>query len=87
MSRERSSYAAQQQDYPAIKAVAITPHDSNAISPTRAIYVGGDGDISVTTTAGDSVVFYSASAGTILPISVALVKATGTTATNLLGLY
>lgn len=75
---------------PARKAFSITPHDTNLLSNlTRGIYVGGSGDIVlVMADDGDtSVTFFGAVAGTLLPIRVARVLATGTTATNLVGVY
>ena len=71
----------------------ISPDDSADI-PTPdsqrmiGIYVGGAGDLSVTTFDNVSqVVFSAVPAGTILPITVRRVNAAATTATNLLALY
>lgn len=66
-------------------AKAITPSDSAAQS-YRAIYVGGAGNVAVVTEGGDSVTFTAPPVGTIIPVSVTQVKATGTTATLLVGL-
>ena len=82
-------------DAPADLAVAISPSDSTDLpNNTRAIYVGGAGNITcimacdVTNSgAGTNVVFTAVPVGTILPICVCRVKATGTTATNLVALY
>ncbi|MGH1352201.1 MAG: spike base protein, RCAP_Rcc01079 family [Methyloligellaceae bacterium] len=72
---------------PASGAFAITPDNSNSLSEiTRAIYIGGAGDLAVTMQAGQEVTFSSLPAGTVLPVRVERVKATGTTATALLGL-
>ena len=71
---------------PAPDAFAITPDDATDLANLpRAIYVGGTGNIVVTM--GGDVTFSSVPAGTLLPIRPSRVKATGTTATNLLGLY
>jgi len=67
---------------------AITPHDTNELSDvTRGIYVGGDGNVCLVNVAGDNEIFYGAKAGTVLPVEAKQVKATGTTATNLLGCW
>ena len=69
-------------------AVAIIPNDSTVIPVTRAIYVGGTGDIAVRTPDNEtSVVFRAVPAGVIFPIQVDMVLTTGTTATNLVALY
>lgn len=68
-------------------AFAITAHDSNELTYiTKAIYVGGAGDLAVTMFNGDTVTFAGVPAGTTLPIMVKLVKSTNTTATNIVGL-
>lgn len=67
--------------------VAITPTDANAIGPFQALYVGGAGDVVVVPRNSTSpVTFKAVPVGTILPISIQGVNATGTTATNLVGL-
>lgn len=73
---------------PARNAFAITPHNTNELAfVARGIYVGGAGDIAVTTANGHEVTLVAVPAGSVLPIVVRIVKATGTTATNLVGLY
>jgi len=74
---------------PAKHAIAITPSDTVDISGgafMRGLYIGGAGNISVEMANG-TVVFYAAVAGSVLPIRTKRVNATGTTATNLVGLY
>lgn len=72
---------------PAYGAVAVTPDDSNDLSiPARGLYIGGAGAIALTMASGDEVTFSGCLAGTILDIQVIRVKATGTTATNILAL-
>ena len=73
---------------PARNCFSITPGD-NGVLPVlpKALYVGGDGDIVVRAVDGSSdVKFANVRSGTILDIRVTSVRATGTTATNLVGL-
>ena len=73
---------------PAVGAFAVTPSDQTDLPQvTRAIYCGGTGDISVVMRSGETVTFSAVQAGTVLPIEAVRVRATGTTATNLVGLY
>jgi hypothetical protein len=73
---------------PAQNAAAVTPHDTNAIAPARALYVGGAGNITLRTNDDDSdVLFTAVPAGSILPVRAKYVRATGTTATAIIALY
>lgn len=65
----------------------ITPHDTNTVEKTRGLYVGTGGDITVVNLQGNSVVFANVPDGTILPIRITAVKATGTTASDIVGLW
>ncbi len=73
---------------PATSAFAITPNNSTQLtSVTRAVYVGGAGNLTVLMDNDTSnVTFTGVPAGSILPIRVRLVAATGTTATSIVGL-
>lgn len=75
---------------PATKAVAVTPSDSTDLTTyAKAIYVGGAGNIAVImkyNSADTGVTFNGVTAGTVLPIQVRRVLATGTTATNIIAL-
>ena len=73
---------------PAYYAAGITASDSvDLANPVRAIYVGGAGSVVITTVAGTDVTFSGLPAGMILPVRAKRVKATGTTATGLVGLW
>jgi hypothetical protein len=73
---------------PARGGFAITANDSaDLAAETRAIYVGGDGNLSLVLVSGDQVTLAGVPAGTLLPLRAIRVRATGTTATQLVGLY
>ncbi len=55
--------------------------------PCRAIWVGGAGNITMTTIAGQSIVLNNVPAGLLLQMGASAVASGGTTATNLVGLY
>lgn len=68
-------------------AVAVTPADNAAIGPFAAVYVGGAGNIAlVPRNSPTPVTFYAVPAGAVLRVACQGVNATGTTATNLVGL-
>lgn len=74
---------------PAEDGAAITPSDTvDLANITRGIYVGGAGDITINFQGSETAVLFAAvPQGIILPVRATRVKATGTTATNLVGLY
>ncbi len=73
---------------PAIDGEEVTPHDSNQLGQySRALYVGGTGDLEVITATGNTIVLAAVPAGSIIPIRCGTVKATNTTATNIVALY
>jgi hypothetical protein len=74
---------------PAVNAVAVTPDDNNDLADvTRFLYVGGTGDVTVNMLGtGSAIQLKAVPVGTLLPIWVTRVKATGTSATNLVALY
>lgn len=69
-------------------AVAIIPDDTQLLAQvTRAVFVGGEGDLRVQMLAGGVVTLAAIPAGAMLPLRVRQVFATGTTATALVGLW
>jgi hypothetical protein len=78
----------------AYKGVAVTPADNTRINTTRAIYVGGAGnlvvkfaDVTDPTAAGNTVTLTGVLAGQVYPIQVNCVMSTSTTATSIVALY
>lgn len=85
MAVERSGGRSQS---PAEGGYAITKSDTTVLEPpTRAVWVGGAGDLAVTYFDGSTDVIKSVPAGTLLAIRVTKVMATGTTASLISGLY
>jgi hypothetical protein len=68
-------------------AVAVTPGDSTDIPVTRALFIGGAGNVVVRTVKGEQVTLTGVLAGTVYPIAVDRVLSTSTTATNIVALY
>jgi len=73
---------------PADNQVSVTPSDTADLAyVSRALFIGGAGNIVVTPASGQANVTYTCPAGMILPIRAARVLATGTTATNIVNWY
>jgi hypothetical protein len=68
--------------------VAVTPSDVTNIAggPTFGLYVGGAGNVTAVMLSGEVVLFTAVPAGSLLPIQVTRVNATGTTATAMVAL-
>ena len=74
-------------DSPATHGFSITPSDGVDLPEiTRALYAGGPGAIGVILMSGAELVLSGVAAGTLLPLRARRVKATGTTATAIVGL-
>lgn len=69
-----------------ITATPITPNNTATFSATKGLYIGGLGDV-VVTMGGADVTLTNLAIGVWHPITVSAVKATGTTATNILAGY
>ncbi len=74
---------------PALDYSSVTPSDTVdfTFGLTRALYVGGAGDIQAVRYDGAVVPFTSVPAGSTLAIRTRRVNATSTTATNIVALY
>ena len=85
------------QKLQAYRAAAVTPSDTATIPNVATqdgkgnngclLYVGGAGDVKVTTAGGDDVIFTGIPAGSFIPVQVLRVFVTGTTATNIVALW
>lgn len=74
---------------PATRAVALVPHDSNALTDIpKALYVGAGGHLVLRGAGGGvDVTFRNIADGTVLPVRAQFVRATGTTAADIVALY
>jgi hypothetical protein len=68
------------------RAAAVTPSDTTEIYAS-ALYVGGGGSLAVVTEGGDTVSFNGVQGGSMLVLRVRQVRATSTTATNIVRLW
>ena len=74
------------------QSISITPSDTasifpDATKPVYGIHVGGAGNITVVKRDGTTQLYTNPAVGFILPVICVQVKATGTTATALVGVY
>ena len=73
---------------PSREAFSVTPSDvTNLDRRTKGVWVGGAGDMSVVMHNGQTVTFPGILGGSLLPIAVTRINATGTTATGIVALY
>lgn len=74
---------------PATRAVAVTPHDTNPLPDIpKGLFVGSGGTIAMRGLNGTSDQSWkNIPAGTILPFRAQYVRATGTSAADILALY
>jgi len=69
-------------------AAAVTTSDTvDLTNVSRFLFVGGAGNLVVIMQDGTTVTLTGIAAGTLLPLAVSRVKATSTTATNILALW
>jgi hypothetical protein len=66
---------------------AVTPSDGTDLAfVTRSLYVGGPGTLTIIDQNGNTTLFTGVLANTVIPVRAARVKATGTTATNIVAI-
>jgi hypothetical protein len=72
---------------PARRCIAVTPSDSDNLGAvTKAVYVGVEGDVSlvpIDNPDNAGILFKNVPSGSWLPVRARRIRATGTTATNL----
>lgn len=75
-------------NYPSRKPYAVTPHDTNALTEVpKAIYVGTAGNVVLRGVgASADVTFKNVTAGQILDVVPSHIRATGTTAADIIAL-
>lgn len=68
-------------------AAAVTPSDTVNFAEPSVVWIGTAGNVKVTTAQGSDVVFTSVPGGTVLPVQVLRVWATGTVAQNIVRIF
>jgi hypothetical protein len=89
MMADQFSSNADSVSAPATRAVAVSPHDTNALADIpKALFVGTGGNLTMRGVAGISdQMWRNVPSGSVLPFRAQYVRATGTTAADLLALY
>lgn len=74
---------------PATRAAAVAPHDVNALAAIpKALFVGTGGNLTLRGVGGGAdVLFRNVPDGSVLPFRAQFVRATGTTAADIVALY
>ncbi len=73
---------------PALDAAAVTPDDTTDLpNVSRALYVGGTGDLAVEMVSGAPVVLRAVPGGALVPLRARRVLSAGTTATNIVAMW
>ena len=73
---------------PANDGAAVTPNDSTDLPvASKRLWVGGAGNVALVTVVGTALTYTGVPAGTYLHVRAARVKATGTSATNIVAEY
>jgi len=87
MTIEAGDFATSGEINPGANALAITPADADIATRTRAVYVGGAGDLVVKMAGNEQIVtFLGVAAGSMLPIRVTQIRL-GTTATSVVAVW
>lgn len=86
---DQFSNNADQVSAPATRAVAVAPHDSNALTDIpKALFIGTGGNITMRGVNGAAdQLWKNVPSGSVLPFRAQYVRATGTSASDLLALY
>jgi hypothetical protein len=71
---------------PAVEAIEVTPSNTTVYNPPfRSLYIGVSGDVKIQDASGNDVTFAYVPVG-FLPVEAAMVYATGTSASSIVGL-
>jgi len=88
MTTDLYASAADSPMAPAERCFAVTPHDTATLAQaTKALFVGTGGDVTLRSVFGsEDVVFKNLADGSMIDVRVSAVRATGTTAADIVGL-
>lgn len=88
MTTDLYASAADSPIAPAERCFTVTPHDTAALAyATKALFVGTGGDVTLRSVLGtEDVVFKNLADGSVIDVRVSAVRATGTSAGDIVGL-
>jgi len=85
---DQFQYVADQVSAPATRAAAVVPHDTNPLPDLpKALWVGTGGNLVARGPAGGADAVFKVASGSVLPFRAQFVRATGTTAADIVALY
>ena len=86
---DQFQYLADQVSAPATRAAAVVPHDANPLPDVpKALFVGTGGNLTMRGAGGGAdQLFRNVPSGSVLPFRALYVRATGTSAADILALY
>jgi len=86
---DQFQFNADQVSAPATRGVAVVPHDTNPLADVpKALWVGSGGHLMLRGSGGGGdVVLRNVAAGSVVPFRAQFVRASGTTAADIVALY
>lgn len=85
---DQFQFVADHVSAPATRGVAVVPHDAVPLADVpKALWVGTAGHLALRGTSGADVVLRNVGAGSVVPFRAQFVRATGTTAADIVALY
>jgi len=86
---DQFQFVADQVSAPATRGVAVVPHDTNPLADLpKALWVGTGGNLTLRGSGGSGdVVLKNVASGSVVPFRAQFLRATGTTAADIVALF